>query len=58
MFSLKIKIKTASSIFISIFYFNLKFIICIFNFRNFSTASETLRGASFNFNAFINNIII
>jgi len=34
------------------FYYNLKFLIL--NFKNFSesTASETLRGESFNFNAF------
>ena len=52
MFGFKIIIKTASSIIISIFYYYLKFILLIFNFRDFTTASETLRGASFNFNAF------
>ena len=35
---------------IFIFYYYLK--LLILNFNNFSTASETLRGESFNFNAF------
>jgi len=46
----KFIIKTTSSIMIFIFYYYLK--LLILNFNNFSTASETLRGASFNFNAF------
>ncbi len=45
-------IKTASSIITSIFYYYLKFLLWILNFRCFSTASETLREASFYFNAF------
>jgi len=45
-------IKTASSIITSIFYYYLKFLLWILNFRCFSTASETLREASFDFNAF------
>jgi hypothetical protein len=52
MFGSEIIFKTASSITISIFYYYFNFLFWILNFRDFSTASETLRGASFNFNAF------
>ena len=52
MFGFKFIKKTASNIVISIFYYYLKYLLWIFNCREILTASETLRGASFNFNAF------
>lgn len=52
MFGFKFINKTASNIVIFIFYYYLKYLLWIFNCREILTASETLRGASFNFNAF------
>jgi hypothetical protein len=49
---LKFIIKIASSIIMYFFNYILKFKLWILNFKNFTRASETLHGVSFNFNAF------
>jgi len=49
---LKFLFKIASSIIMYIFYFILKFKLWLLNYKNFTIASETLHGVSFNLNAF------